>query len=70
VPSVSLDGITGLTVPPGDAVALAEAMQRLTDDPALRRRLGEGAYRRVREGYRMDQMLDQVYAVYRRLAPG
>jgi rhamnosyl/mannosyltransferase len=70
VPSVSLDGITGLTVPPGDAAALAEAMQRLTDDPALRRRLGEGAYRRVREGYRMDQMLDQVYAVYRRLAPG
>jgi glycosyltransferase involved in cell wall biosynthesis len=28
-------------VPPGDAVALADALVRLADDPALRRRLGD-----------------------------
>ncbi len=31
----------GLTIPPGDAAALAEAIRRLEADPALRRRLGQ-----------------------------
>jgi rhamnosyl/mannosyltransferase len=68
VPYVSLDGVTGLTVPPGDAAALATAMQTLADDPALRRQLGQAACRRVRESYRLEAMLDQIHAVYRRLA--
>jgi rhamnosyl/mannosyltransferase len=67
---VSLDGITGLTVPPGDAGALAEAMQKLADDPALRRQFGQAAYRRVREEFGVDRMMDRVYAEYRTLAPG
>jgi rhamnosyl/mannosyltransferase len=73
VPYVSLDGVTGLTVTPGDAAALADAMEKLANDPALRRRLGQAAYRRVREEYRADLMLDRVYGEYRRIcqfAPG
>jgi rhamnosyl/mannosyltransferase len=68
VPWVSPHGVTGLTVPPGDAAALATAMQTLADDPALRRQLGQAACRRVREEYRLEAMLDQIHAVYRRLA--
>jgi len=40
VPEIVIDGQTGLLVPPGEAAALACALQRLVDTPALRRRLG------------------------------
>jgi glycosyltransferase involved in cell wall biosynthesis len=35
-----VDGVTGLTVPPGDAAALTAALRRLAEDHALRRRMG------------------------------
>lgn len=37
----------GLLVPPGDAQALADAMEKLMDDPTLRRTLGEAARQRI-----------------------
>jgi glycosyltransferase involved in cell wall biosynthesis len=40
IPELVEDERTGLLVPPGDAAALASALQRLYDDPMLRRRLG------------------------------
>jgi glycosyltransferase involved in cell wall biosynthesis len=38
------DGVDGLHVPPGDAMALASVMRGLMADPDLRRRLGHGAH--------------------------
>jgi glycosyltransferase involved in cell wall biosynthesis len=43
------DGVDGLLVPPGDPVALADAIVRLLDDPDGARRIGERAARRAEE---------------------
>ena len=43
VEDVVRDSETGLVVPPRDPVRLADAIVRLADDPALRRRLGSAA---------------------------
>jgi glycosyltransferase involved in cell wall biosynthesis len=45
--SVVLDGETGLTVPPGDPDALADALERILLDGDLARRLGSEARRRL-----------------------
>ena len=45
------DGIDGLIVPPGDAMALADALERLATSPELRRRMGAAARERVLEGF-------------------
>jgi glycosyltransferase involved in cell wall biosynthesis len=51
IPELVADGETGLLVPPGDADALAAALQRLVADAELRRRLGDAARARVEERF-------------------
>ena len=63
VPHVSLDGVTGLTVPPGDADALAAALQRLANDPDLRARFGKAAAARVRTEYACETIMDKILEV-------
>jgi glycosyltransferase involved in cell wall biosynthesis len=46
----------GLLVPRGDPAALAAAMGRLVDDPALRSRLGARARQRVAERFSWDRI--------------
>lgn len=43
-----IDGTTGVLTPPGDIAALADALRKLVDDPALRARMGDSAVGRVR----------------------
>lgn len=69
VPWVSPDGETGLTVPPADSGALADAIGELLADPDRRRRYGENARERVERQFTHDRMLDGVAAVYDDVLP-
>lgn len=65
VPEVVLDGETGLLAPTLDVPALAQAVCRLLDDPALRRQMGQRASERVRRLYSREAMAEGMVAVYR-----
>ena len=54
IPELVEDGQTGLLVEPGDAGALATAMQRLIENPGLRQALGVAAAGRVRARFTLD----------------
>ncbi|MFB4302980.1 glycosyltransferase family 4 protein [Actinomadura sp. NTSP31] len=56
-----------LLVPSGDADALARAVGRILDDPALAVRLGAAAAQRAARLPREDDAVDQLAAVYREL---
>lgn len=65
VPYVSIHGKTGLTVPPKNADALAEAIQKLAEDAGLRREFGVNARKRVLEEYDCDSIMEKVLEVLR-----
>lgn len=65
-PEVVTDGETGLLVPASDPAALADALGRLADSPALRRELGAAGRARVEARFTLGRMVDQVEALYRR----
>jgi len=64
VPFVSLHEQTGLTVPPCDSEALAVAINRLLNNPDLRRSLGEAARQRARQEFSLDVMTSRTLALY------
>jgi glycosyltransferase involved in cell wall biosynthesis len=61
---VNADGETGLNVTPGDPEALAEALNRLLDDPALRERMGVCARERVGREFRADHVARREFELY------
>jgi rhamnosyl/mannosyltransferase len=67
---INADAVTGLVVPPCDAAALAAAMNRLLDDPALAGRFGEQARRRFGELFTARAMCEAYLALYRTIARG
>jgi glycosyltransferase involved in cell wall biosynthesis len=62
-----VNGETGVLVPPRDAHALAEAIDRLLSDETERRRLGRHARRRARTEFTISSMADGVEQAYRRM---
>lgn len=67
VPEVSLHAVTGLTVPPRDAAALAAAMNRLLGDPDLRQALGQAGRQRAVSEFTAARMAARTLDIYRRL---
>jgi len=67
VPEVITPGDNGLLVPPGDEVALAEAISAL-GSVDLRRRLGAAARRSIEDGFTEATYLESLKALYLELA--
>ncbi len=61
---VNADGETGLVVPAREAHALAVAIARLLNDPALRHQMGAAGQARVRREFSLDMMVERVMTVY------
>jgi glycosyltransferase involved in cell wall biosynthesis len=68
IPEVVEEGVTGLLVAPRDPAAMAAAVVRLLRDSALRRQMGEAAFRRVRARFTVDRMVAETAEVYARVA--
>lgn len=65
VPFVNQDGVTGLTVPPSDADALARALNQLLSDDELRVRLGDQARERALRDFSTERMVADTLGIYR-----
>jgi rhamnosyl/mannosyltransferase len=64
VPEVSLDGVTGITVPPADANSLAGAINVLLSDAALRQRMGAAGKIRARRDFAPELMVERTIKLY------
>ncbi|MBT5107324.1 MAG: glycosyltransferase family 4 protein [Rhodospirillaceae bacterium] len=60
IPELVLDRETGLLVTPGDAKALSSALRNLLEDSALRSRLAQAGFERVRSRFSMDDGIDSL----------
>jgi glycosyltransferase involved in cell wall biosynthesis len=65
---ITIDGKTGLLVPPDDPVALADAIEHLAASPELRARYGAAARRLAVERFSAEAIGRATVALYTRLA--
>ncbi|MBR0753294.1 glycosyltransferase family 4 protein [Bradyrhizobium jicamae] len=68
VPEVVTHERNGLLVPVGDAAALADALNRLIENGALRRRLGDAGRRDHAERYEINSYTRRLASVWRKAA--
>ncbi len=64
VPWVNQNGRTGFIVPPRDARALQNAIQRLLENPSLRQELGQAARKRVESEFTNEVHTRRMLSVY------
>ena len=67
---IVLDGHTGILVDRDDAAALAEAIQRLAGDAALRGEMGRAGAQRVAEHFDIRRNVEAHQSLYREVARG
>jgi glycosyltransferase involved in cell wall biosynthesis len=63
-PEVIEDGVSGILLPPRDAPAIANAIERLLGDAALRRQLGRAARERIVDKFSWRETAVQTLALY------
>jgi rhamnosyl/mannosyltransferase len=64
VPWVARNGLEALTIPPGDPVALAQAMRQICDTPGLAQALGRAGRQRALSEFTANLFGTRVEAVY------
>jgi len=62
------DGKSGLLVDGRSPVDIAQAVRRVIEDATLRERIVRNGHDRVRSMFSEDQMLSEIYEIYRRVA--
>ena len=62
-----VDGESGIIVQPGDARAIAEAVERLYRDEPLRKRMGAAARTRIDSHFNVSQTVEQHHEFFRKL---
>jgi glycosyltransferase involved in cell wall biosynthesis len=67
IPEVVVDGETGVLVPAGDPVALAEALAGLAHDSERARSFGEAGRERLRTRFSIEKMVGDTELLYREL---
>ncbi|MGA2179831.1 MAG: glycosyltransferase [Verrucomicrobiota bacterium] len=65
---VCLEGETGFLVHTGDTATVAQRLLQLANDAPLRERLGRRGRQFVRENFAVEQMVDNLYHLYLKLA--
>ena len=65
---VCLDGETGFLVHTGDTATVTQRLLQLANDAPLRERLGRRGLQFVRENFAVEQMVDNLYNLYLKLA--
>ncbi len=64
IPEIVSDGYNGLIVPPRDTEILSKAMQKLTNDSELRRKMSQSARHTVCENFTWESIARRVLKVY------
>lgn len=65
---ICLDGETGFLVHTGDTATVTQRLLQLANDAPLRERLGRRGQQFVRENFAVEQMVDNLYNLYLKLA--
>jgi len=64
VPELVTDGVDGLTFPKKDAVALANRLERVVQDPAMRAAFASAAARTARDSFAIEMAVKRLQNLY------
>lgn len=64
IPELVKDGHSGLLTEPRDVNGLADALQKLHDNPALRRKLGKAGRRFVQEEFNLEENTQKLFDLF------
>lgn len=64
IPEIVEDGKTGLLIDPDNSSQISKAVLKIFGSNNLRRKLGENAFKKVRETFSVSQMVDRTLNIY------